>query len=324
MFHLPEMHISGLIIIGVTLFMFLMAIITLFVLFGRYLSLQSKLSNENIDEDGHGFLSNAKADFSSAYSQNGKETNTPAIIDGAISKTMKGALMGERFLNNSVSIMVTLGLLGTFLGLALSVTSLTELIRFSSGDEWMNVMDSVGGGLLSALSGMGVAFYTSLVGVACAIILTLFRTIFSPEAQRERLQTMVELWLDHEVAAQLAPPAPVTPAYSANDDAVTYRPMNMDLRAHAESIRAALGECTREMAGTLGETTAVMQDVLENSGMQMEQFAKTVERFNGNVRDFSEFNHHLRSNIERMDVNFIKLTEAMRSAANKLEGGDNR
>ena len=319
MFQLPQMHISGIIIIGITLFMFLMAIITLFVLFGKYSRLQSKLSRGDFDDEGRGFLPRAKADFANAYSQNGGETNTPAIIDNAVAVTMRGSLMGERFLNNSVSIMVTLGLLGTFLGLALSVTSLTELISFSTGDEWMNVMDSVGGGLLSALSGMGVAFYTSLVGVACAIVLTLMRTVFSPEAQREKLRNMVELWLDHEVAPAL-PAATVR----ADDNAAVIRLMQSELRAHADAIRIALSECTREMAGTLGGATAAMEDALDNSATQMEQFAKTIERFNGNVRDFSEFNHHLRNNIERMDVNFIRVTEAMRTAADKLEGGGDR
>ena len=38
-------------------------------------------------------------------------------------------------------------------------------------------------------SGMGVAFYTSLVGVGCSIVLTLLRSIFSPQSEREKLET---------------------------------------------------------------------------------------------------------------------------------------
>ena len=51
-------------------------------------------------------------------------------------------------MNNAVSLFVTLGLFGTFLGLSLAVASLTELIGYSNTSEWLSVLDSVGGGLL--------------------------------------------------------------------------------------------------------------------------------------------------------------------------------
>ena len=35
---------------------------------------------------------------------------------------------------------------------------------------------------MSALSGMGVAFYTSLFGAGCSILLTILRTLLSPQA----------------------------------------------------------------------------------------------------------------------------------------------
>ena len=79
--------------------------------------------------------------------------NTPAIITDVVSSRLSGLLLAERFLNNAVSLFVTLGLFGTFLGLSMSVTSLTELIGVSNSSEWLSVMDTVGGGLLSALFG---------------------------------------------------------------------------------------------------------------------------------------------------------------------------
>ena len=315
MFQTLEMQLSGIIIIALIIFLFLVAIFTLFSLYGKYRRLQVSLAEGSMDSAG--FISRVKTDFVEVYGHSGVNTNTPAIIDNAAAITMKGSFTGERFLNNSVSLMVTLGLLGTFLGLALSVNSLTELITLSADGEWLSVLDSVGGGLLSALSGMGVAFYTSLVGVTCAIILTLLRSVFSPEAQREKLYNMLELWLDHDVAAK-------TPTQYASDDATIVKQLQGELRAHAEAVRTALGDCTREMAGTLGGTTAFMQDAINSSAEQMERFSRTVARFNDNVRDFSEFNHHLRNNIERMDVNFIRLTESMREAAGNFERSGDR
>jgi hypothetical protein len=310
------MPITGKAIIAIILFTFVTALSVLFALHAKYRRLQSRLARRKGEDEQSGFLARVKKDFQVVYRQNGAGTNTPAIIDNAAAAELKNALMGERFLNNSVSIFVTLGLLGTFLGLSLSVGSLSELIGVSGSGEWLSVLDSVGGGLLSALSGMGVAFYTSLFGVSCAVVLTVLRTIFSPDAQRERLRSMIELWLDNEVALQ-------TVTEAASDDREMVLRLQSELRAHAEAVKSALTDCTFEMSEALSNTTAALGAALAGSRQQLDGFANTVGRFNENVRDFSEFNHHLRNNIERMDVNFVKLTEAMREAARFYEGGGN-
>ena len=67
-------------------------------------------------------------EFTAAYNTFGQETNTPAIITSVIHEDMSFFLFCERFLNNAVSLFVTMGLLGTFLGLSLSVSSLSQLL----------------------------------------------------------------------------------------------------------------------------------------------------------------------------------------------------
>lgn len=195
---LQSMPPVGLIVIVAIVALFALAVLLLFYVSARYKHLSSMVTG-SLDKD-NGFLRFVVNDFASAYKKYGLEVNTPALVQNAVSVKLSGLLLIERFLNNAVSLFVTLGLFGTFLGLSLSVSSLTELIGYSNTDQWLSVLDSVGEGLMSALSGMGVAFYTSLVGVACSILLTLLRSVFSPQAQREKLETQVELWLDHSVA----------------------------------------------------------------------------------------------------------------------------
>ena len=227
--------------------------------------------------------------------------NTPALVQNAVSVKLSGLLLIERFLNNAVSLFVTLGLFGTFLGLSLSVSSLTELIGYSNTDQWLSVLDSVGEGLMSALSGMGVAFYTSLVGVACSILLTLLRSVFSPQAQREKLETQVELWLDHSVA-------PTLPTEKAKDNADLIRQMIHALDAAAESMDKTLKRSTDELKLTLAASQKPLED-----------FNRTVDSFNEGVRDFSEFNYNLRGTVERMDVCIRDLVSVLRSSARGLE-----
>ena len=296
---LQSMPPVGLIVIVAIAALFALAVLLLFYVGARYKYLSSQVTG-SLDKD-NGFLRFVVNDFAEAYRKYGLEVNTPALVQNAVNVKLSGLLLIERFLNNAVSLFVTLGLFGTFLGLSLSVSSLTELIGYSNTDQWLSVLDSVGEGLMSALSGMGVAFYTSLVGVACSILLTLLRSVFSPQAQREKLETQVELWLDHSVA-------PTLPTEKAKDNADLIRQMIHALDAAAESMDKTLKRSTDELKLTLAASQKPLED-----------FNRTVDSFNEGVRDFSEFNYNLRGTVERMDVCIRDLVSVLRSSARGLE-----
>ena len=192
---------------------------------------------------------------------------------------------------------VTLGLFGTFLGLSLSVGSLSKLIADSSADEWLSILNSVGSGLMSALSGMGVAFYTSLVGVGCSIVLTILRAIFSPAAARELMESRMELWLDQSVA-------PTLPTLAAEDDIDA-------LNQVIDSINIASDTMQRSLA----ETTANLRSSLVG-------FSKTVQGFNDGVHDFSEFHYALQGTVERLDVSIRDFSSAVRGITTRIERSD--
>ena len=196
---LSNMHPVSVLVILMILALFTVAVVMLFAVCKTYRR-QAKLALTG-DTHRSRVMYDALEDFTAAYKTFGSETNTPAIVNSAIHANLGFYLFCERFLNNAVSLFVTLGLLGTFLGLSLSVSSLSELL--GSTADWQNALNNMGSGLLSALSGMGVAFYTSLVGVACSILLTILRAIFNPENIRLELENEMELWLDHRTA----PPA---------------------------------------------------------------------------------------------------------------------
>ena len=151
---LRNMPVSGVIVIAIISALFILAVILLFYVRIHYRVLEGKASGSN--QSARGFRSAVLKEYTAAYKQYGQDVNTPAIISDVIGSRLSGLLLCERFLNNAVSLFVTLGLFGTFLGLSMSVSSLTELLGMSNTSEWMSVMDSVGGGLMSALSGMGL------------------------------------------------------------------------------------------------------------------------------------------------------------------------
>lgn len=294
-----NMPVAGLAVIALIAVLFILALLLLFITYGRYKHLAAMVDG-NLNKD-NSFLRFVVNDFADAYKKYGQEVNTPAIIANGVNTKLSAMLLCERFLNNAVSLFVTLGLFGTFLGLSLSVSSLTELISYSNTSEWLSVLDSVGGGLMSALGGMGVAFYTSLVGVACSIVLTLLRSIFSPAAEREKLEARLELWLDHNVAPSL-------PTDAAKDD--------IDLMNH---LIKTMENTAKNMDLTLKAATNELRVAIDASRAPIAAFNKTVDGFNSGVRDFSEFNYNLRGTVERMDVSVRDLVQGLREVSRSLE-----
>ena len=296
---LSTMPPAGLVVIVVILSLFVLSLIVLFIIYARYSHLASLVGNLNRDNDFLRFVVN---DYADAYRRHGRDVNTPAIISDGVRTKLGGSLLCERFLNNAVSLFVTLGLFGTFLGLSLSVSSLTELLGTNTG-EWLSVLDSVGGGLMSALGGMGVAFYTSLVGVACSILLTVLRSIFSVQNAREKMETRLELWLDHDVA-------PTLPTDAPKDDADLVHQLVLALDRSADNMDATLANATNDL-----------KSAINASRTPIAAMNKTVESFNSGVRDFSEFNYNLRGTVERMDVTVRDLVAGLREVSRILERG---
>lgn len=95
-----------------------------------------------------------------------------------------------------VSLLIFLGLLGTFYGLATTVPALVDTIRGLApveGEEGVAVFGRLMSGLEDQLGGMGVAFASSLLGLACSLIVGLLE-LFAGHGQN-RFYRELEEWL---------------------------------------------------------------------------------------------------------------------------------
>jgi hypothetical protein len=121
-----------------------------------------------------------------------------------------------------VNLLIFLGLLGTFYGLATTVPALVDTIRSlapQEGEEGVAVFGRLMDGLDAQLSGMGVAFGSSLLGLAGSLVVGLLE-LFAGHGQN-RFYRELEEWLstitrvgfstgegegatDHAMMAQLA------------------------------------------------------------------------------------------------------------------------
>ncbi len=302
---------TGVVVIAVITVLFVLAVVLLVYVRIRYRYLEGKAHGN--DMATRGFRSTVLKEYTVAYKQYGQDVNTPAIISDVIGERLSGLLFCERFLNNAVSLFVTLGLFGTFLGLSMSVTSLTELIGMSNTTEWLSVLDSVGGGLMSALSGMGVAFYTSLFGAGCSILLTILRTILSPQAARERLETRLELWLDTEIAPTL-----ITEA--SKDDADLINRLIATLNDSVEGIRNTLRTSAESYQLSTQVAANAYAKAINEQKEHLKHFDDSLEKFNSGVHDFSEVDYNLRGSVERMDLAVRDLSSALREISRRAGG----
>ena len=98
-----------------------------------------------------------------------------------------------RYLTN---LLIFLGLLGTFYGLATTVPAIVETIRSlapQQGESGLSVFGKLLGGLESQLGGMGTAFSSSLLGLAGSLVVGLLE-LFAGHGQN-RFYRELEEWL---------------------------------------------------------------------------------------------------------------------------------
>jgi hypothetical protein len=110
----------------------------------------------------------------------------------------------------STSLVLVLGLLGTFYGLTLSIGKLVHLVSADSGAV-ADVADAVTHGLTQALTGMAVAFSNSLVGIASAVVLTVLGVVNNIGDRRTALMIQIEVYLDRVLSGR--GPTREPPAY---------------------------------------------------------------------------------------------------------------
>ena len=109
MIDLRNMPRAGFVVILVIAALFVLAVVLLMHVYLRYKLLAGKAGGNT--EEAKGFKGALLNEYVAAYKKYGRDVNTPAIITDVIGSRLSGLLLCERFLNNAVSLFVTLGLL---------------------------------------------------------------------------------------------------------------------------------------------------------------------------------------------------------------------
>jgi hypothetical protein len=215
-----------------------------------------------------------------------------------------------------VGLLVLLGLLGTFWGLIQTVGSVGEVVgRLSlGGGDPVAAFDDLKRGLATPLSAMGVAFSSSLFGLAGSLILG-FLDIQAGQAQN-RFYNELEEWLSSQTrlgaASAISEGEQSVPAYiqallEQTADSLDNLQRTM---AHGEDSRIAANNNLQALVDRLGVLSdqmraeqSLMVKLAENQLQMQPILSRLADRLGGDGDDMSRT--HLRS----LDMLVARLVE---------------
>ena len=139
---------------------------------------------------------------------NPDQLNTASVIEGAYSHEkfyFLGLSLGCDFIDNLCRILPNLllsfGLLGTFLGITFNLSSLSQTITQVDINDVRNLVEE----LNRPLQGMGVAFTTSLIAIACSSLLTVLNLLWNTNLVKAKLLSSIEDYIDNIYLPKIQP-----------------------------------------------------------------------------------------------------------------------
>jgi hypothetical protein len=284
----------------------------------KYKKILGDLSDKRSREDGdfeHEVLNDIVKDYDNALNLKIKEINTQALIENIMHKHLRKQMIAERFVQKSTSLMIVLGLLGTFYGLTLSIGDIVDLLTVTSETITNDAVGEITGGLMASIQGMSVAFVTSLFGIASSVVIH-FIHIFSHLGElRESIIIQTEEYLDNH----RGPKGADFGALDENGNTM----IEKAFIALSDNLDESFKDLTGVLADSLQRSAGNMVFASEALSGSIDKFDVSLKTFSENTRDFSEFNHHLRTNIERMSVSFDDLTENIKTETKVIKANNN-
>ena len=309
------------------LFFFILTLIILPTLLGLFLrlSLYGKLRdlekqvNKLVRERGiptKGVIDKIRQRFREA-SEKVESVNTTAIIDGIFRKEKINVIgfsipweIADRFCRILPNILLTFGLLGTFIGITLNLNNITATLNQVDSRNINTLIDQ----LQQPLEGMGIAFISSLVAIACSAILTLNNIYYNTTALKLQIFSILEDYLDNVYLPEI-------PSHSRLDQAVdrmVSQQQEFLTRFHenvTDAVEASLGKVANQIAEGNKEATDLAKQVYERltetSGTLSQgaiQFQYAVESLEKEV-----------AKIQQAGDTIIKGATTFETAAGKIE-----
>ncbi|KEJ88805.1 biopolymer transporter ExbB [Sulfitobacter donghicola] len=243
-------------------------------------------------------------------------SSTRSILD-SVSTRIDEAREITRYI---VNMLIFLGLLGTFYGLATTVPAIVDTIRSlapQDGEASTGVFNRLMTGLESQLAGMGVAFASSLLGLAGSLIVGLLE-LFAGHGQNRFYQEL-EDWLSSITRVGFASGDDSSPEQAVMAGLVDHMAEQMENmqemfnrseagRAEVEQRIGSLTTAIERMAVQLGDQGG-SSDALERIAHGQERMIAALEQRAGEGHEAGGPDAESRMRLRSIDVQMLRILE---------------
>ncbi len=240
-------------------------------------------------------------------------TSTRSILD-SVANRIEEAREITRYIVNTL---IFLGLLGTFYGLATTVPAVVDTIRSlapQDGEGGVDVFNRLMTGLEAQLGGMGVAFASSLLGLAGSLVVGLLE-LFAGHGQNRFYQEL-EDWLSSITRVGFSLGEDASPEQGAMMGALDQMAERMDalqvLIAKSGKGQQTIAEQMASVARTLEklEKSAIGQDRKSDG---IDRIADGQERMIAAIEELGGGDHSMdaesRMRLRSIDVQMLRILE---------------
>ncbi|WP_036483576.1 hypothetical protein [Myxosarcina sp. GI1] len=270
-----------------------------------------------------------------------EQINTPAIVEGAYSRErfdLFGLSLNYEAVDNFCRILPNLllsfGLLGTFLGITINLASLSQTITQVDLDNVRSLVDE----LDRPLQGMGIAFISSLIAIACSALLSVINIIWNTKIARASLLSVIEDYIDNIYLPQLQPQNGMESAidrFSHNfevmlgnlshtiENSIAKSFRKVETSADAFERAANIFDSSRfpEKLSTATNELAIAQNQFSQSSLVLQRstqsFEHSFDAMHQLTRKFVTLNERV-NDIERKYTNLVNLSQERASDESSL------
>ena len=285
-------------------------------LYGKLRDLEKQVNKLVRDRASTGIINKIRQRFREA-SEKVETVNTTAIIDGVFRQEKVNMIgvsisweIADRFCRILPNLLLTLGLLGTFIGITLNLNNISTTLNQADGTDINTLINE----LQQPLQGMGIAFISSLVAVGCSAILTLTNISKNTTALKFQIFSTLEDYLDNVYLPEI-------PSHSRLDRAVdrmVSQQQDFLTRFHqnvTEAVEASLGKVANQIAAGNKEATDLARQVYQ-------RFTETAGTLSHGATQFQYAVESLEKEVAKIQQAGDKLTEGatiFETAAEKIE-----
>ena len=255
--------------------------------------------------------------------------NTTAIIDGSYSQE-KCRILGISFNCEAVdyltrllpNLLLSFGLLGTFLGITINLANLSQTITQVDITDITSLIEE----LDKPLQGMGIAFVSSLIAIACSALLTVMNLIWNTNLAKSTLLSFVEDYLDNIYLPQRQQITPIEIALDRFSNDFSYMLDNLSSTiensiTNAFSKIEDTAQTFASAANTLEESRfpeklssattdlAIAQNQFSQSSLVLQRSTQSFEHSLDGIQKMTKKLSNMGKNIENINQKYDYLIE---------------